>query len=105
MIKINVVDRTGENHEVEVEAGQPLMGFLIGQPWGVEALCGGCCSCATCHVYVPDEFAALAPEAADDEDEILSYEDTRKPNSRLSCQIECVDDMEGMTFTIAPSSL
>lgn len=66
------------------------------------ALCGGCLSCATCHVFVDEAFIdRLVPMSAD-EDELLNSSDARCSTSRLSCQIELTEDLEGLSVTIAP---
>jgi 2Fe-2S ferredoxin len=66
------------------------------------ALCGGCCSCATCHVYVdPDMKDALAPMSAD-EDALLDSSSYRSPTSRLSCQIPFEPGLDGLRVTISP---
>jgi 2Fe-2S ferredoxin len=65
------------------------------------ALCGGVCSCATCHVYVESDLPML-PATSADEDGLLDGAEQRKPNSRLSCQIRMSDDYDGMRVVIAP---
>ena len=64
------------------------------------ALCGGCCSCATCHVYVADGFDA--GKAGADEDDLLDSSDHKTPASRLSCQIAFTSALDGLKVTIAP---
>lgn len=66
------------------------------------ALCGGCCSCATCHVYVDDSFAAVLPAISPDESDLLGSSAHRTPQSRLSCQIAFNDALDGLKVTIAP---
>jgi 2Fe-2S ferredoxin len=66
------------------------------------ALCGGCCACATCHVYVDPAFADRLPEMSEEENELLDSSDQRKPNSRLSCQIPFSDALDGLSVKIAP---
>jgi 2Fe-2S ferredoxin len=66
------------------------------------ALCGGCCSCATCHVYVDPAFAAKIPPMSEDESDLLDSSDHRTETSRLSCQIKLTSDLDGLTVTIAP---
>jgi 2Fe-2S ferredoxin len=66
------------------------------------ALCGGCCSCATCHVYIAPEFLGLLPAMSEDENELLDSTSFRKENSRLSCQIKLTDAYNGLRATIAP---
>ena len=65
------------------------------------ALCGGCCSCATCHVYLDPAFADRLPAMSEDEDELLDGSDQRTEQSRLSCQIAFSDALAGLQVTIA----
>ena len=65
------------------------------------ALCGGCCSCATCHVHVDPEFAAKLPDMSEDEDDLLESSSDRNATSRLSCQIPFSDALDGLRVTIA----
>jgi len=103
MGKMVVTDREGEIHEIEIAAGDNIMEPLRELDSGTESLCGGMCSCATCHVFIqPDWFAQLEP-AQDDELELLEETETyRKDESRLSCQLEFTDKLNGLSFTIAP---
>jgi 2Fe-2S ferredoxin len=103
MGRIVVTDRAGEKHEIEIAAGDNIMEPLRELSDGVEALCGGMCSCATCHIFVAPEWAAKLETPQDDELELLEETECfRKDESRLSCQIEYQDGLDGMTFTIAP---
>ena len=68
----------------------------------VLALCGGCCSCATCHVHVDPDWAARLPAQGADEDDLLDTSDHRVATSRLSCQIRFDDDLDGLKVRIAP---
>ncbi|RYD58052.1 MAG: 2Fe-2S iron-sulfur cluster binding domain-containing protein, partial [Sphingomonadales bacterium] len=65
------------------------------------ALCGGCCSCATCHVHVDPEFAAKLPPLSEDEDDLLESSSGRDERSRLSCQLPFTDALDGLRVTIA----
>lgn len=103
MGKIVVTDRAGERHDIEIESGANLMEPLRELDNGIEALCGGMCSCATCHIIVEPAWAAKLEPAQDDELELLEEtESYRKDESRLSCQVQFSDELDGMTFTIAP---
>ncbi|HHQ13900.1 MAG TPA: 2Fe-2S iron-sulfur cluster binding domain-containing protein [Chromatiales bacterium] len=104
MGKIKVTDREGGKHELEVENGRSLMEPLRDLPsGGIEALCGGMLSCATCHVFVEPEWYAKFGELEDDEVELLEGTECYKPeSSRLSCQIIMDDELDGLTLTIAP---
>ncbi|RMF98068.1 MAG: ferredoxin [Gammaproteobacteria bacterium] len=104
MGKIKVTDREGEQHELDVATGMSLMEPLRDlDSGGIEALCGGMCSCATCHVFVEEEWFAKLDERQDDELELLEgtecYDENR---SRLACQIIMSDELDGITLTIAP---
>ena len=68
----------------------------------VQALCGGCCSCATCHVYVDEAFLDQLPAMSNDENELLESSSHRRANSRLSCQIPFAAALGGLRVTIAP---
>jgi len=103
MANIFVVDRAGNEHTLEVDNGLSVMEPLRELDDGVEALCGGMCSCATCHVFIEAEWFAKLPERQDDELELL--EDTecfQEGHSRLACQVEMSDQLDGMRLTIAP---
>ena len=105
MTKLLVRDRNGRNHELNAGTDQTLMQTLRDQSYGVEAICGGLCSCATCHVYIGEAWLNRMPEMGAEEDELLEGVLEREANSRLSCQIPVTDELEGMDLTIAPSSL
>ena len=66
------------------------------------ALCGGCCSCATCHVHIDPSYMDKLPEMDMDEDDLLESSDHRNEYSRLSCQIPITDTLDGLKVTIAP---
>ena len=103
MPKLIVVTREGEEREIMGEAGLSVMEVI--RDAGIDellALCGGCCSCATCHVYVDPAFAGKLPPMTEDESDLLDSSDHRNETSRLSCQIVVNDSLMGMHLTIAP---
>ena len=103
MGKMVVTDRAGVTHEIEIQAGDNLMEPLRELDDGIEALCGGMCSCATCHIFVSPDYYAKLDDAQDDELELLEETETyRADESRLSCQIEFSDELDGIEFTISP---
>lgn len=103
MPKLVVVNRAGEEKEIEASAGVSVMEAIRDNGFDeLLALCGGCCSCATCHVIVDEAFAARLPAISDDENDLLDSSDHRTANSRLSCQVAVTPDLDGMTVTIAP---
>jgi 2Fe-2S ferredoxin len=102
MALMRVVDRDGVEHEIEARTGLKVMENLRELDYGVAAICGGMCSCATCHVYVDRAWVERLPEAMSDERELLSELSHAEDNSRLSCQIEFTPALAGLRVTIAP---
>jgi ferredoxin, 2Fe-2S len=103
MAKLVVVSRNGEERTVEAKAGHSVMEVIRDSGFDeLLALCGGCCSCATCHVYVDPAFSAALPALSEDESDLLDSSDHRNETSRLSCQINMTDAMDGLRVTIAP---
>ncbi|MEL1249517.1 2Fe-2S iron-sulfur cluster-binding protein [Aurantiacibacter gilvus] len=102
MPKLTVVNRSGEESTIEVGDGLTVMEAIRDNGFDeLLALCGGCCSCATCHVHVDPSFKDKLPEMSEDEDDLLDSSDHRDENSRLSCQIAFTADLDGMKVTIA----
>src|SRR5438132_6416221 len=102
MALMRVVDRDGVEHEVEARTGLKVMENLRELDYGVAAICGGMCSCATCHVYVDPEWQSRLPEMMSDERELLSELSHYQQNSRLSCQVEFTPELAGLRLRIAP---
>ena len=102
MAVLHVVDRDGVEHEVEARTGLKLMENLRELDYGVAAICGGMCSCATCHVYVDPAWVDRLPAPMSDERELLTELGHHRDNSRLSCQIEFTPELAGLRVTIAP---
>ncbi|MEB3415808.1 2Fe-2S iron-sulfur cluster-binding protein [Alteriqipengyuania sp. WL0013] len=103
MPKLIVTTREGETSEIDAGNGLTVMETIRDN--GIDellALCGGCCSCATCHVHVDPAFMDRLPAMSEDEDDLLESSDHRADNSRLSCQIPFTDDLDGLKVTIAP---
>lgn len=102
MPKLIVVTREGEEREVAGGAGLSVMEVIRDNGFDeLLALCGGCCSCATCHVHVDPEFAAKLPPMSEDENDLLDSSSDRDERSRLSCQIPFTDALDGLRVTIA----
>ena len=102
MPKLIVVNRDGEESTIDVDDGLTVMEAIRDNGFDeLLALCGGCCSCATCHVHVDPEFAARLPAMDEDENDLLESSDHRDAHSRLACQIDFVDDLDGLKVTIA----
>ena len=102
MARLTVVDRDGIEHTVEGRTGLKVMETLRDFDYGVAAICGGMCSCATCHVYVDPQWQPRLPPVMSDERELLVELSHSQPTSRLSCQIEFTPELEGLRVTIAP---
>lgn len=101
-MKVLATDREGGRHELPFEEGDTLMEVLTSEDLGIRAECGGCCACATCHVYVASPWLERLPPQSEDEEAMLdtAFEVTRE--SRLSCQISMTADLDGMEVTVAP---
>lgn len=103
MPSIIVTTRTGEQRTIAAQPGLSIMENLRDN--GVDeilALCGGCCSCATCHVYVDAAWADQAGKPGLDEADLLDTSDHRTERSRLSCQVPFTAALDGIHVTIAP---
>jgi 2Fe-2S ferredoxin len=103
-MKIVVTDQAGETHELEGLEGWRAMEVI--RDWGldIKAECGGSCTCATCHVWVDEDwYDKVGPPSADEEDLIFSSLD-QKPTSRLSCQIILREALDGLALTLTPSA-
>jgi ferredoxin, 2Fe-2S len=103
MTHVTVITRDGRSNLIAVAPGISLMEAIRNANLDeLLALCGGCCSCATCHVFVDDAYAAKLPPLTEDESDLLDSSDHRTSNSRLSCQIPVTPELDGMTVAIAP---
>ena len=103
MPKLVVVNRAGAEKEIDAASGVSVMEAIRDNGFDeLLALCGGCCSCATCHVYVDPAFAELVNPLSEDENDLLDSTDHRQDNSRLSCQLQLSDALDGLKVTIAP---
>ena len=88
MPKVTYIESSGKKHEIEVDTGLSIMeGAVQNSIPGIDADCGGSCACATCHVYVNDEWLKKIPEITDTEKDMLDFAFEPKKNSRLSCQL------------------
>jgi 2Fe-2S ferredoxin len=102
MPKLIVVMRDGEEREIDGDAGLSVMEVI--RDAGIDeilALCGGCCSCATCHVHVDPAFTAKLAPMSEDENDLLDSSSTRDDTSRLSCQIQFGSELDGLKVRIA----
>ena len=102
MPKITYVTADGTRKEVEVENGYSVMeGAINNNIDGIVAECGGACACATCHSYIDEAWLEKLPTMDDMEDSMLDAAFERKSNSRLTCQLEMSDEMDGLVVHVA----
>ena len=102
MPELIVVTREGEERTISADVGVSVMEAIRDN--GIDellALCGGCCSCATCHIHVAPEFFDKLPPVTDDENDLLDGSAHRNAASRLSCQVMMSEALNGMRVTIA----
>ena len=100
MPKINFTDSSGSKRTVEVENGLSVMeGAVQNNINEIDADCGGSMACATCHVYVNEEWLNKIPKAEDAENDMIDVAFEPKKNSRLSCQIIVSDELDGIIVT------
>ncbi|MDQ4088193.1 MAG: 2Fe-2S iron-sulfur cluster-binding protein [Pseudomonadota bacterium] len=103
MPELTIVTRDGAEHVVEARGGWSVMENIRDNGFDeLLALCGGCCSCATCHVHVDPEWIGTVGPPKPDEDDLLDTSDHRVETSRLSCQILFTPALSGLKVRIAP---
>ena len=102
MAQLIVVTRDGAEHEIEGDTSLTVMENIRDAGFDeLLALCGGCCSCATCHIHIDQPFRALTGTAGDDEKDLLESSENRDDGSRLSCQIAFTEALDGLRVRIA----
>ena len=102
MTKIIVKDREGKVQELPADIGLTLMEIIRDAGMDIEAACGGCCACATCHLYADSDWLSKLTAKEDDEESMLDQAFNVKDNSRLGCQIEFNDELDGIKVELAP---
>lgn len=101
MPKITYIEANGAAHEVDLDPELSLMeGSVLNDIPGIIGLCGGICSCATCHCYIGAEWAAKLPPPSEGELTMLERAEDRRPESRLGCQIRVNDTLDGMVVRL-----
>ena len=101
MAKITYVEHNGTSHTVEVKNGLSVMeGAVQNNIPGIDADCGGSMACATCHVYVKEEWFNKLPKKEDGEEDMLDMAFEPKKNSRLSCQLIVSNELDGLIVSI-----
>lgn len=101
MPKITLIEYSGSSHSIEAEVGKSLMQNALdnGVP-GIDADCGGACACGTCHVFVDEDWMSASGEPDAMEEAMLGMRPDRSEQSRLSCQIEVTEDLDGMVVRL-----
>jgi 2Fe-2S ferredoxin len=100
---IQVIDETGNQHQVEAVEGWRVMEIIREHGFNVEGLCGGACVCATCHVEVDQDWMPKLHPARDDEEAMLDSVPMVGPQSRLSCQIIYTPELDGLAVKLVPA--
>src|SRR5882724_6622547 len=104
MAKIVFEEPDGKEHAVDIANGQSIMeGAVRAAVSGIDADCGGACSCATCMVYVAEEWRDRLPTKDSTEQAMLEFCPHAEENSRLSCQIQVTDALDGLRLKVPPS--
>ena len=101
MAKIKYIEHGGKEHEIDVPNGLTVMeGAIKNNIPGIDADCGGACACATCHVYVSQDWIEKLNPKEDTEEDMLDFAFDVKENSRLSCQISVTDELDGLIVNL-----
>ena len=101
MAKITYIEHSGKSHTIEVQNGLTVMeGAIQNNIPGIDADCGGSMACATCHVYVKEEWFNKLPKKEDGEEDMLDMAFEPKKNSRLSCQLMVSDQIDGLVVNL-----
>ena len=101
MPKVQYIEHNGTVHEIEVQPGTNLMQAAVSNMVpGIEGDCGGLCACATCHVYVDNAWSEKCADPEELESNILDFAYDVNDNSRLACQIEMSDELDGIVINM-----
>lgn len=104
MPKITYVQFDGTRHDIDVEVGWNLMeGAVKNGVAGIDGDCGGCCACATCHVFIPADWALATGIRTEEEEDMLEFAENVEPNSRLACQINVDESLDGLVVHLPES--
>lgn len=101
-MRLTVTDPAGAVHQLQGRLGFTVMEVVRDAGLPMAAECGGACACATCHVYIAEGWEAMLPPVSDFERATLEFVPDVRPSSRLSCQIECGPQIDGLGVTLPP---
>jgi len=104
MPKVTFIQKNGRETVIENAVGSLMEAATHEGVEGIDGDCGGVCSCATCHVKIPPEWRKKVGPPSEQEQEIVEFEDNADASSRLSCQIELTDDLDGLIVQVATDS-
>jgi len=100
MTKLTYIDASGQSRDADAQVGSTVMETALRNSIpGIEAECGGACACATCHVYVAEDWTEKVGPPAQMEEDMLDFAFEVRPNSRLSCQIKVTPELDGLVVT------
>ena len=102
MGSIFVKDREGKSHKLRADVGSTIMEIIRDAGLEIEAACGGCCACATCHVYVDENWLNKLKTRCEEEISMLDQAFYVNNSSRLSCQLEFNEKIDGIKLIVAP---
>lgn len=106
MPELRIVKRCGEEVVIDATAGHSVMEAISASgAEDIAAICGGACACATCHVFVSDEFLDRTGVASEPEKELLDFSEYARPQSRLSCQVIMTEELAGLRVEVAPEEM
>lgn len=100
MPKVIFIERDGAHREVQVKAGQTLLDIAHEHGIDIEGACEGAMACSTCHVIVEPDWYERLPEPSEDEEDMLDFASNLAATSRLGCQIEMTDELDGLTVRL-----
>ena len=104
MVKIIYIEHDGTEHTVDVDVGTSIMeGAVSNSIPGIDADCGGGCACATCMVFIEDEWKDKMSSMSDEEESMLDFHEYREDSSRLGCQIPITEEFDGLKVKMPPS--
>ena len=104
MAKITYITHDNKTHTIDVQNGLTVMeGAVQNDIPGIDADCGGGCACATCMVFIGDEWKDKIESMTDEEESMIDFHEYKEDNSRLGCQVSVTDEFDGMKVKMPPS--